>query len=560
MKRKWPVIFQILPLALLILGAAACSSGSPLGKHDASQDLPYEIEGIMPCEDYVDSDGDTIPDSIEGTGDSDGDTIPNMYDNDSDGDTIPDSVEAGDNDLCTIPANSDVDPTVPDSGDNLPDFLDTDSDNDGLSDADEVSIYGTDPTRKDSDGDGVTDLGEVAAETDPLDPASTISPDDFFVILPFMEPEQHRDLTFGTNIKIADVYFFIDTTGSMDSAIHNVANSLTSYIIPAINERIPNVQFGVGHFNDFPTRPYGDIMDMPYWHNVDITDSIASVQSTIDSYPDSSAWGSGYDTPESNIIAMYLTASGNGLNAGGANIPPKVCPGIADEPGTRIGYPCFRPMALPILVHITDAPWHNGPAPVQYAYDFTTVGYTDAVNAMNNIGARHVGVFVDNYGTEGLAHMEQVCRDTGTVDELGQPLVSVSDDGSVSENVVSMIETLASSTPQDVNAIKEDQPDDPGPPPLDFDACQFIIDITPKNAYPPTGYDPPTWDDEYFYNVIPGTQVVFDVTFYNEVVPAAESAQVFKAWIVVMGNNVTRLDERLVIIIVPTEGMGDIII
>jgi len=50
------------------------------------------------------------------------------------------------------------------------------------------------------------------------------------------------------------------------------------------------------------------------------------------------------------------------------------------------------------------------------------------------------------------------------------------------------------------------------------------------------------------------------VTFYNDVVPPGESAQVFKAWIVVMGNRVTELDRRLVIIIVPTEGMGDIII
>jgi hypothetical protein len=54
--------------------------------------------------------------------------------------------------------------------------------------------------------------------------------------------------------------------------------------------------------------------------------------------------------------------------------------------------------------------------------------------------------------------------------------------------------------------------------------------------------------------------VTFEIDFYNNTVEPEDSALVFKAWIVVMGNDVTRLDERMVIIIVPTEGMGDIII
>ncbi len=41
----------------------------------------------------LDSDGDGIPDSIEGTGDADGDGTPNYLDLDSDDDGIPDAVE-----------------------------------------------------------------------------------------------------------------------------------------------------------------------------------------------------------------------------------------------------------------------------------------------------------------------------------------------------------------------------------------------------------------------------------------------------------------------------------
>jgi hypothetical protein len=44
-------------------------------------------------------------------------------------------------------------------------------DGDGLSTLDEIAVYGTDPLRADTDGDGVNDGDEVAAGTDPRNPA-----------------------------------------------------------------------------------------------------------------------------------------------------------------------------------------------------------------------------------------------------------------------------------------------------------------------------------------------------------------------------------------------------
>jgi hypothetical protein len=62
----------------------------------------------------TDSDGDGIPNSVEGLGDADGDGIPNYLDLDSDNDGIPDAVEAG------------PDPTNPidTDEDGIPDYLD----------------------------------------------------------------------------------------------------------------------------------------------------------------------------------------------------------------------------------------------------------------------------------------------------------------------------------------------------------------------------------------------------------------------------------------------------
>ena len=89
----------------------------------------------------ADSDGDGIPDFIEGTVDIDSDSLGNFEDLDSDGDGISDSIEAGDtSDPCNIKLN-DTD------NDGIPNYLDLDSDGDGTPDADEY----------DSDNDGIVD-------------------------------------------------------------------------------------------------------------------------------------------------------------------------------------------------------------------------------------------------------------------------------------------------------------------------------------------------------------------------------------------------------------------
>ena len=61
----------------------------------------------------LDSDGDGIPDSVEGSGDPDGDGIPNYLDLDSNDNGIPDSVEAGGNPEAPVDGN----------GNGIPEFL-----------------------------------------------------------------------------------------------------------------------------------------------------------------------------------------------------------------------------------------------------------------------------------------------------------------------------------------------------------------------------------------------------------------------------------------------------
>ena len=103
-------------------------------------------DGVPDWQD-TDSDDDTIPDSEEGTGDVDGDGLPNYLDPDSDGDGLPDGEEW---DACgSTPCDAD--------GDGTPDYLDPDDDGDGLPTADEDVDDDDDPTDDDTDGDGTPD-------------------------------------------------------------------------------------------------------------------------------------------------------------------------------------------------------------------------------------------------------------------------------------------------------------------------------------------------------------------------------------------------------------------
>lgn len=536
-------------LALLGLTIAGVSStpGCTRGTGDADAgDVGREITG---CEGEADSDGDGIADRVETDNDTDGDGLPNRLDPDSDADGYTDSEESRTGNVCA-PANSDTD--------EVQDFLDLDSDNDGLSDAEERAA-GTSPTNIDTDGDGVTDLAEVAAETDPTDAASTIAPEDFFVVLPYMGAHELRRLRFGTTIQQADVYFLVDSTGSMQPVIDNVRDSLGD-IATELAVVIPDVQMGVGHFEDFPFSsgsPFGPTFfggpdDDAYENAQDITADIAAVRMALDDI----VLGDGHDGPEAAVQGLYQTATGRGgswsFMGGSYAIPPRTCPEYPDEFVPRRGYPCFRPGSLPIVVTVTDLEWHAGSADgTRHPYSMITPApqdLPDAAMALNAIGGRFVGVPIRN--DSGMAFPtdhEAMARQTGSVSGSGSPLVYPAPSGLVSDSIIEGIRTLVTTTPQHVNTDSENV----APNPHDINATDFILAVTPTMAVPASGVS--GMDDTTFFDVVPGTTVEFEVDFYNGIVPPPPVAEVYRARIVVYGNYSARLDERRVFIIVPPE-------
>ncbi len=509
---------------------------------------PVDTDGDG-IEDYfdIDSDGDTIGDADERPegSDVDGDGRVDRHDLDTDRDGIPDSEEAGDADVTTPPVDTD--------GDGIADFRDLDSDGDGLSDEWEHD-HGTDPTDDDSDDDGVPDLIEVGAGTDPSDAAD--SPrlrGDFVFIVPYndpgappedpLDPEPEVDhLLFETSLKMADVFFTLDSSGSMGGEIENLRTSLRETVVPGVRAAIPDVWIGVGRFEDC----------MSCSHNMSvmqaITDDVGAVETAL------TGWSlCGGREPYTHNLYCLATGDLTDVVSWGGIFPTA----WSCAPPGSIGWPCFRYGAMPIIVQFGDEPWGE-------AISSCTPGKThdDAIDALGQISAKYVGV---NSGSS-RADMEIIAEGTASVDTSGEPLVfDISSAGTgLGTQVVDAIATLANDvTVVATTRLRDDDSD------LVDAVVEFIDHVEPSavggHADPldPTKicagglsvgdeYEPFDGMPDSFTSVLPGTLVCFDIHVkQNWTVPALPGPQAFRCEIDVIANTVTTLDTRVIHFLVP---------
>jgi len=421
-------------------------------------------------------------------------------------------------------------PPIDSDGDGIPDFIDLDSDDDGLDDGLESDpLVGCSPTAVDTDGDGFTDLAEYTVGTDCADSNSKI--EGFYLILPYdpLGDPEVRQFDFSTEIRQADIFFLIDSTGSMSGEIDTITLRLQDTIVPGIIDEIPDAWIGIGEFRDQDDSGY-----FPVRVRQNVTDNIPLVQAAIDAFD--SGGGSGYTTL---LEALYQMVTGEGF---GAHLP--AAPGCIDA---GWGYPCFRTGTLPIFIAFSDAEARNGPSGRSYSTSIIPPphSYAAVVNALNDMGARFIGV--DSGDAE--VDMRALAIDTGTVSVSGSPLlfeVSSSGDG-IDLTIVEAVVTLANLVAFDVDTAVEERPyiDD------DIDSTLFVKRVTPMDANPAENIA--GFDIENFYGVLPGTVLTFEVEFHNDFVPEVQMPRAFWCKIVVRGNLTARLDEKDVLIIVPGE-------
>lgn len=454
-----------------------------------------------------------------------------------------------------------------------------DFDGDGLSNAYE-SAHRSDPNRADSDADGVDDLAESVAGTDANDPAANpMAHGDFYFLSPFGEtPRPAREtLLFSTTLRSADLFILVDTTGSMQPVLSVLQERLATRIVPDAAREIADLRVGVGAFQDLPSAPYGDPGDVLFALMQTPTEDSQKAQAGVNALK----LGSGGDGPEAAIPALYALASGAGL---GEFLP--TAPACTNG-GT--GYACFRSGAVPIVLLVSDAQFHNGPHAENAYFDLNPLpaDYASTVAALRAIHARVISIHVasDPLGIaelDGLApstaaapvvalppsdaaadQMRALSRDTGAVDGSGQPLFFSVDAHAtgLDARVVDAVQAVAEQVPISVSARLRDDPSD------DVDATLLIERVEAHttggvgNAKQPgqicaTGLAtrdrnldavPDTFD-----GVRPGTPVCFDVVpRKNARVQQGNQPALYRAFIDLVADDTTTLDTRSVYLLVP---------
>jgi hypothetical protein len=452
-----------------------------------------------------------------------------------------------------------------------------DTDADGLPD-----VFDPSPAdaNGDADGDGYPDAWEVYNGTDPLVADAAPPSDEIYAVLPAGGPAVTASIppTLPIKVRSADVYFLIDTTSSMLGEITNLRSSLSTYVVPEVQARIADVQFGVGHYRDYVSVAGG----RPYYHVQSITSDVAAVQTALNSLATGTGRIASSEWTESGTEALYAVVSGLGIGCG-VNAAPLCAAG-------RWGYPCFRDEAQAIIVMITDHEFHRGvwddydpPVPDglgEHAecYDYTgsctgstclpiPVGIPDLQGVVTELVARNtkvLGLFsgLPNYSgrvdtwlwgyppamavRDCVIDLYYAVEQSGTVDSTGVPfLYGVAADGSgIGVDVVNGIDDLVKTMLIDVSSTWSD-PDATGP-----DSSVLVDDVDPVSCTNCASIDHGL---NVAYDVYPGSSVPFDIVLRNDAadIPITPAPQELEVLVQILGDGSTVLGERLVHVLVP---------
>ncbi|MBX3270425.1 MAG: VWA domain-containing protein [Sandaracinaceae bacterium] len=383
---------------------------------------------------------------------------------------------------------------------------------------------GLDVPDVDAGVDAGTDAGVVY-------PCVEVVPDGGPILLP---------LEIEAQLARADVFFLIDVTLSMEAEISRIRERLRDTIAPGIARTIPDSMLGAGVFADFPEGACGQSGDDPFRLVVPITGDVNRVQAAIDTI----RLQSGGDRPESQVPALYMTATGEGF---GRYVPPSFgCP------SGGVGYPCFRPDALSIILLFTDAPFHNGPGGSEpYAgacsVSPTPQTYRQALEALQSIDARVIGLFSGR--PEDRRDLVTLARDTGTIGDDGPIVFDIGERGErLSESVIQAIEILANVIRFDVDTVLVD-PDRSD----DVDPRDFVEAVVPLRAEPMANVESIDREAGVFRGVLAGTRVIFELRIVPGAVVPGATTQRYLLEIVFRGDGRTRLGSRIIEIVIPGE-------
>ena len=254
------------------------------------------------------------------------------------------------------------------SSEDFPDAADLTSDNSaGLRYSDETGALVVDRVSAlpDADRDGVPNDADDCPETPDWISCDNDPSNDGLYATIFYDPtgadEVVRRTVASTTAEIPqiDVYFLIDATPTLADEIAALQADILS-IVDDVRFQFGDARFGLGLYRAYPLSPLAAVHSQsPYHHILDLTDDetlLETAVSTLDTVANTSL-------PTAATQALFAVASGSGLGDMLANRGS--CP---EGPDADVGYPCFRPNSLHVVMNITDTEVYNGPRPEGPAY------------------------------------------------------------------------------------------------------------------------------------------------------------------------------------------------
>jgi hypothetical protein len=352
------------------------------------------------------------------------------------------------------------------------------------------------------------------------------------------------------DIDRSDILFLVDNSSSMVGEIERIRSQLIDVLVPQIYERVSDARFGVAAFSDFGEREVGE-RSHPFQLLLPVTDRVAAVLEAVERIE----LEYGGDNPESQLEALYQTATGEGL---GVYIEPG--PECADD--GRAGV-CFRSGSFAIVMLFTDAPMRDVlgimPSGEPSLFEiqgevmnepFIPVerGYDETIEALQEFSIRVVGLWSGGVEADGVDDMRRVARDTGAIDENGQPIVfDIGANGeALGAGVIGGLDGITAGSRHEVSLELEDADLLDGVDPRALVTGVRALRLEPGDRGTAAG--------DRFVDVRSGTRVFFELTFDASALPRTELDQRFPLRVSALASDGTRLSDETVDLVIAAEG------